>query len=879
VDPVNDEPSFTTLGDQTVDEDSGPHTVAGFATPAPGGGADESGQTFSYNVSNDNAGLFLVGPAIDANGQLTYTLNSDVNGTATVTVSVTDSGGTPNGGDDTSPDQTFDIIVDAVNDEPSFTTLGDQTVDEDSGPHTVAGFATPAPGGGADESGQTFTYAVSNDNAGLFAVGPAIDANGQLTYTLNSNVNGTATVTVSVTDSGGTPNGGDDTSPDQTFDIIVDAVNDEPSFTTLGDQTVDEDSGPHTVANFATPAPGGGADESGQTFTYSVSNDNAGLFAVGPAIDANGQLTYTLAANAVGTATVTVSVTDSGGTANGGDDTSPDQTFDITVNSVLDTPSVTNATTFEDIQTSSGLVLTPNAADGAEVTHFKITGISNGSLYLNDGTTVVNNGDFITTADGGLGLRFTPTANSFASGSFDAQASSAANDGGLGGGVVSATITVNPVADTPSVTNATTPEDTQSTSGLVLTRNVADGAEVTHFKITGISDGTLYYNDGTTVINNGDFITVAAGGLGLKFTPALNSTVPGSFNAQASLANNDAGLGGLVIAATINVFPLVADTPSVSNAATLEDTQTTSGLVITRNPADGPEITHFKITGIAGGTLYLNDGTTAVNNGDFISDVAAGLGLRFTPTLDSNASGRFDVQASTANNDAGLGGSLAAATITVSPVADTPSVSNATTLEDTQSTSGLVLTRNAADGAEVSHFKITGIAGGALYLNDGTTAINNGDFITVADGGLGLKFTPAPDSTAPGSFDAQASLIGNDTGLGGALAQATIIVNAVNDEPSFTTLGDQTVDEDSGPHTVAGFATPAPGGGADESGQTFSYSVSNDNAGLFAVGPAIDANGQLTYTLNADAAGTATVTVSVTETVTVAVPFTSELSV
>ena len=36
-------------------------------------------------------------------------------------------------------------------------------------------------------------------------------------------------------------------------------------------------------------------------------------------------------------------------------------------------------------------------------------------------------------------------------------------DAGLGGGTVTATITVNPVADTPSVTNATTNEDTQTT--------------------------------------------------------------------------------------------------------------------------------------------------------------------------------------------------------------------------------------------------------------------------------------------------------------------------------------------------------------------------------------------------------------------------------
>ena len=68
---------------------------------------------------------------------------------------------------------------------------------------------------------------------------------------------------------------------------------------------------------------------------------------------------------------------------------------------------------------------------------------------------------------------------------------------------MTATIAVNAVADTPSVTGATTNEDTQSTSGLVVTHNAADGAEVGFVKITGITNGTLFQNDGTTAINNG----------------------------------------------------------------------------------------------------------------------------------------------------------------------------------------------------------------------------------------------------------------------------------------------------------------------------------------------------------------------------------------
>ena len=56
--------------------------------------------------------------------------------------------------------------------------------------------------------------------------------------------------------------------------------------------------------------------------------------------------------------------------------------------------------------------------------------------------------------------------------------------------------------------DATTNEDTQTTGGLVISRNItADRAEVT--LITGISNGTLYQNDGTTPISNGTFITFA----------------------------------------------------------------------------------------------------------------------------------------------------------------------------------------------------------------------------------------------------------------------------------------------------------------------------------------------------------------------------------
>ena len=215
----------------------------------------------------------------------------------------------------------------------------------------------------------------------------------------------------------------------------------------------------------------------------------------------------------------------------------------ITVNLVLNQPSVTNATTTDNTQTTSGLVITPNAADTAFVTNFQITNITGGTLYLNNGVTQVTNGEFITVAQGAAGLKFTPTSNSLTSGSFTVQESTSATTAGLGGPTATATITVNLVLNQPTVTNATTTDNTQTTSGLVITPNVADTAFVTNFQITNITGGTLYLNNGMTQVTDGEFITVAQGAAGLKFTPAANSLTSGSFTVQESTSATTAGLG------------------------------------------------------------------------------------------------------------------------------------------------------------------------------------------------------------------------------------------------------------------------------------------------------------------------------------------------
>ncbi|WP_242774121.1 immunoglobulin-like domain-containing protein [Brevibacillus parabrevis] len=116
-----------------------------------------------------------------------------------------------------------------------------------------------------------------------------------------------------------------------------------------------------------------------------------------------------------------------------------------------------------------------------------------------------------------------------------------------------------------------------------------------------------------------------------------------------------------------------------------------------------------------------------------------------------------------------------------------PQVTPATTLEDTATSSGLVITPDPADASSVTHFQVSEIQGGKLYLNDGVTELTNGNFLQKADGATGLKFVPNADANTPAGdlfgFKVKAAKDANGAGLSGAAA-AVITVQEVNDAPT-----------------------------------------------------------------------------------------------
>jgi gliding motility-associated-like protein len=331
VSAVNDAPFFTKGANITVDEDAAAQSVAGWATNLSAGPSNESGQSLNFQVSNDNNTLFIVQPAISASGTLTFTPAANVWGEAIVTVVLQDNGGTANGGENESAATTFTITLNPVNDVPSFTKGADIGGNEDDATQSVGGWATNLSAGPSNESGQSLSFQVTNDNNALFSVQPDIDASGALTFTPAADAWGSATVTVIITDDGGTANGGVDISAAITFTLTLNAVNDAPSFTKGVDVAGNENAAAQSLVGWATNLSTGPANESGQSLNFQVSNDNNTLFSAQPAIDASGTLTFTPASDAWGEVTVTVVLQDDGGAANGGVDESAAATFSLSI--------------------------------------------------------------------------------------------------------------------------------------------------------------------------------------------------------------------------------------------------------------------------------------------------------------------------------------------------------------------------------------------------------------------------------------------------------------------------------------------------------------------------------------------------------------------
>jgi hypothetical protein len=328
-----------------TDADNDPLTFKVTSLPAHGDlyvGSDATGHhivagDLAYSLSG--SGVFYV-PAADYNGSDSFNFKAN-DGTvdsaaAAVSITVTSVNDAPSGADKTVSTDEDTAFMFAASD------FGFSDTSDSPANALAAVKITTLPAAGSLTNNGT---AVA---AGDEVSKTALDA-GKLVFTPAANANGAgyASFNFKVRDDGGTGNGGVDLDPAaNTITVDVTSVNDAPSFTKGGNQTVLEDAGPQSVAGWATSISAGPANESSQAVNFIVTNNNNSLFTAGgqPSVSATGTLTFTSAPDANGSATVTVKIHDDGGTANSGVDNSPEQTFTITVTAVNDAPTVTPAT-------------------------------------------------------------------------------------------------------------------------------------------------------------------------------------------------------------------------------------------------------------------------------------------------------------------------------------------------------------------------------------------------------------------------------------------------------------------------------------------------------------------------------------------------------
>lgn len=624
---VNDAPTIAVLGNQTVPFNSGAQSLAGFASVVSFGAPDESGQAISGYVvnSNSNAPLFAVQPTIAANGTLTYTPAAGQQGTAIIEVSGVDNGGVNLGGIDTSDPVTFTITVSppTPNLPPTISPFAPVTINEDATLQTVNFGGVSA---GADVPAQSVTVTASSSNPTLIP-NPTVNylspsATGSLSFTPTANLSGSAIITVTVRDSGLDliAGNGDDSSVTTTFLVTVNPVNDQPTFAVTATHASAEDAGAQSAALFATGISAGPADEAGQTLMFNVTgNSNPSLFAAGPSIAANGTLTYTAAANANGVATITVTLSDNGGLANGGIDTSISRTFSINVGAVNDAPSFTvgpnrsvpNTAGPQTLAGQAVAIAAGPANESGQTVAFNVTGNTNAAIFATQ-PTISSSGT----------LSFAPLPG--ASGTSTITIVAQDNGGTTGGGVdLSApqSFTITVLNNSPPTIAPINDINANENAGpqLVSLTGITAGGEVQALSVTATSSNPA-------LIPNPSISYSSPSSTG---TLVYASTVGQIGSATITVTVRDAGFDGVlntaddqVVTEPFTVTVLAVNDPPVANDQTLSAALNTpvSGVLTSSDP-DGPAPVYSILMNPALGTITAFDAATGA--------------FTYTPALDA----------------------------------------------------------------------------------------------------------------------------------------------------------------------------------------------------------------------------------------------------
>ena len=375
---VNAAPTLSAITSPiSVPENGGLQTVnlTGLST------SNGQSQTLTISATSNNT---LLIPSVSATytnpnmtGTLVFTPAANLTGSATITVFVTDGGNTNNGGSN-STTQTFVVNVTAVNQAPTLNAItSPQPILESAAPTQQTINLSGITAGPGDT--QILTVNATSSNPSLIpnvsAAYTSPNTTGTLNYTPVAGASGTAVITVTVMDNG--PTGGANVNTfSRTFNVVVTPVNQAPTLAPITPPASISENTTGVSVNLM-----GISDGDGGTQVVSVFATSSNPSLILPSVTFNdshqanqtGSVNITPLPNQSGTAVITVTVMDNGGTANGGVN-SVSQNFTVTVtpvnqaptlNAISDpTPIAENTTTLQTVNLT-GIAAGPGDTTGA----------------------------------------------------------------------------------------------------------------------------------------------------------------------------------------------------------------------------------------------------------------------------------------------------------------------------------------------------------------------------------------------------------------------------------------------------------------------------------------------------------------------------------